>query len=188
MKKRIITITGDLASGKSTVVDILVKELGYQKYSNGMYFRELAKEYDMDVTTFGKYVEQHPDIDRKIEAYTKEYAKRNDELVIDARLGFYSVPDSFKIYLKVDLDESAKRAFEDKNRKETESFSSVEEHKEDIKLRYELENKRYMDNYGIDRTDLSNYDLVIDTTEKTPEEVSDLIIKKYNLWLKKEEI
>ena len=185
MKKEIITITGDLASGKSTVADILIKELGYTKYSNGEYFRKLAKEYNMDVTSFGKYVEQNPDIDRKIEERTKEYAKEHDRLVIDARLGFYSVPESFKIYLKVDPNTASLRAFHDEKRKDTENFKDLESHKEDMKLRYDLENKRYLEIYNVDRTDYNNYDLILDTTDKTPEEVSKTIIEKYKEWLVK---
>ncbi len=29
----------------------------------------------------------------------------------DARLGWYAVPESFKVYLKVDINEAARRAF-----------------------------------------------------------------------------
>lgn len=183
MKRKIITITGDIASGKSTVTEELVKRLGYERYSNGKYFRKLAIEYGMDVTSFGKYVEKHPEIDKSIEEKTKEYALNHDELIIDARLGFYSVPDSFKVYLKVDLDVGAKRAFEDSKRKDTENFSSIEMQKKDIETRYELENKRYKNIYGVDRSDLSQYDLVVDTTDKTYEETTELILDKYNDWI-----
>ena len=36
--------------------------------------------------------------------------KQNDNFVIDARLGWYAVPESFKVYLKVDLDVSAQKS------------------------------------------------------------------------------
>ena len=183
MKKRIITITGDLASGKTTVGELLVKKLNYEKYSNGSYFRELAKQYNMDVTSFGKYVKDNPDIDRQIEEKTKEYAKNHDRLIIDARLGFYSVPESFKVYLKVDLDIAARRAFTDEKRKQTENFETLEEHKKDIKLRYDLENQRYKEIYNIDRTDMNNYDLVIDTSNTKVEDVANYIIEEYKKWL-----
>ena len=35
---------------------------------------------------------------------------------------------------------------------------------------------------GDNKEDYSNYDLIIDTTNKTPEEVADLIIKEYVKW------
>ena len=56
-KKHIITLAGDLASGKGTVSNILAEKLNYKIYRNGEYFRKLAKEHNMDVTSFNKYVE-----------------------------------------------------------------------------------------------------------------------------------
>lgn len=183
MKKHIISITGDLASGKSTVSKMLAEKLGYSIYKNGEYFRNLAKEHNMNVTEFNKYVEEHPEIDKQIELNAKTYAETHDKIIIDARLGWYSVPESFKIYLKVDLDESAKRAFSDEKRKTTENFATIEEYKEDLKKRYNLENNRYFKLYGIRKNDMNNYDLVIDTTNMTIEEVFDKIINEYKNWL-----
>lgn len=182
-KKQIISLGGELASGKGAVSKVLMERLNYGVYRNGDYFRKLAKEKGMDVTTFNKYVEKHPEIDRQIENSAAEYAKNNDKFVIDARLGWYAVPESFKVYLTVDIDVAAKRAFEDAKRKETENFESIEEHKKDIQRRFELENKRYWELYHIKKDDFNNYDLVIDTTKITPEEVADIIIKEYKKWL-----
>lgn len=99
-KKHIISLSGDLASGKGTVSNILTADLNYGIYRNGEYFRKLAKEMGMDVTSFNVYVKEHPEIDRQIENSAAEYAKQNDNFVIDARLGWYAVPESFKVYLK----------------------------------------------------------------------------------------
>ena len=57
MKKNIISITGDLASGQSTVSKMLAEDLNYYLYRNGAYFRQLAIEKGMSVTEFGEYVE-----------------------------------------------------------------------------------------------------------------------------------
>ena len=174
-KKHIISLSGDLASGKGTVSNILTADLNYGIYRNGEYFRKLAKEMGMDVTSFNVYVKEHPEIDRQIENSAAEYAKQNDNFVIDARLGWYAVPESFKVYLKVDLDVSAQRAFYDEKRKSTEKFNTVEEQKQDIIRRYNYENERYWNLYQIRKNDMSNYDLVVDTTDKTPEEVAKII-------------
>ena len=119
VKKHIISLSGDLASGKGTVSNVLSKELDYGIYRNGEYFRKLAKEMGMDVTSFNVYVKDHPEIDRQIEKSASEYAKEHENFIIDARLGWYAVPESFKVYLKVDIDVAAKRAFYDENRKST---------------------------------------------------------------------
>lgn len=182
-KKKIISLGGELASGKGTVSKVLMEKLNYGVYRNGDYFRKLGKEMGMDVTTFNEYVKKHPEIDRKIENSAAEYAKNHEEFIIDARLGWYAVPESFKVYLVVDIDVAAQRAFGDKNRKETEAFMSVEEQKADIQKRYELENERYWKLYNVRKDDLSNYDLVIDTTKLTPEQVADKIIEEYKKWI-----
>ena len=182
-KKHIISLSGDLASGKGTVSNILTADLNYGIYRNGEYFRKLAKEMGMDVTSFNVYVKEHPEIDRQIENSAAEYAKQNDNFVIDARLGWYAVPESFKVYLKVDLDVSAQRAFYDEKRKSTEKFNTVEEQKQDIIRRYNYENERYRNLYQIRKNDMSNYDLVVDTTDKTPEEVAKIIEEEYSKWL-----
>ena len=183
-KKHIISLGGELASGKGTTSRVLMKRLNYGIYRNGDYFRELAKNMNMDVTTFNIYVENHPEIDRQIENSAAEYAKTHDNFIIDARLGWYAVPESFKVYLKVDLDVAARRAFFDEARKDSEKFNTLEEQKADIQKRYKLENERYWQLYQVRKEDESNYDLVIDTTELTGEETSDIIEKEYKKWLK----
>lgn len=183
-KKHIISLGGELASGKGTTSRVLMKRLNYGIYRNGDYFRELAKKMNMDVTTFNIYVENHPEIDRQIENSAAEYAKTHNNFIIDARLGWYAVPESFKVYLKVDLDVAARRAFFDEARKDSEKFNTLEEQKADIQKRYKLENERYWQLYQVRKEDESNYDLVIDTTELTGEETADIIEKEYKKWLK----
>ncbi len=182
-KKHVISITGDLASGKSTVTRYLIEELGYSIYKNGERFRAMALEHNMSVSEFGDYVEAHPEIDRELDDYARKYGEEHDNFIIDARLGWYTVPTSFKVYLKVDQDEGARRAFNDPDRKATENFATIEEYKADMIKRYNGENERYINLYGVDRADMSNYDLVVDTTNMTREEVKNKILEEYKKWL-----
>ena len=142
-KKNIISLAGDLAAGKGTVSNILIEDLKYGIYRNGEYVRKLAKEMGLDISSFNEYLKGHPEIDEQIEKSAAEYAKEHDNFIIDARLGWYAVPESFKVYLRVDIDVAAKRAFEDPKRKETENFSTIEEQKQDIIKRFNSENERY---------------------------------------------
>lgn len=184
-KKHIITITGDHASGQGTLSKFLQDEFGYEIYRNGQYARKLAKERGMSITEFQVYLNEHPQMDRKIEQSATEYADTHDNLIIDAKLGWFAVPYSFKVYLKVDINVAAKRAFEDENRKDTEPFKSLEEAKELIRYRYNEENKRWYDEYKIKREDMSNYDLVVDTTNLSPIEVFNIVKEEYKKWLEK---
>ncbi len=183
-KKNIISLAGDLASGKGTVSEILIKDLNYGIYRNGEYARKLAKDMGLDITSFNEYLGKHPEIDLQIEKSAAEYAKNHDNFIIDARLGWYAVPESFKVYLKVDINVAAKRAFNDAKRKKTESFATVEEQKADLEKRFRLENERYWKLYKVHKEDMSNYDFVLDTTDLTPEQTAEKIKEAYLAWLK----
>lgn len=182
-KRTIISLAGDLAAGKGTVSKILMQELDYGVYRNGEYVRKLAKEMNLDITNFNEYLTNHPEIDQQIEKSAAEYAENHDNFIIDARLGWYAVPNSFKVYLRVDIDVAAKRALEDKARKGTENFFTLEEQKQDMIKRFNLENERYWNLYHVHKEDMSNYDLVVDTSNKTPEEVAKIIKEEYLKWL-----
>lgn len=94
------------------------------------------------------------------------------------------MPESFKVYLKVDINIAAKRVFNDETRRDSEKkFETVEEQKQDIEKRYTLENTRYFELYGVRKEDESNYDLVLDTSNLTPNEVADKIEEEYKKWL-----
>lgn len=109
--------------------------------------------------------------------------KKMTILLLMQDFGWYAVPKSFKVYLTVDIDVAAQRAFHDPNRKETEKFDTLEEQKEDLQRRFQLENERYWKLYGVRKEDMSNYDLVVDTTLITPEQAADKIEKAYQEWL-----
>lgn len=85
-KKHIISLGGELGSGKGTVSKILMEELNFGVYRNGEHARSLAKEMGMDITAFNEYAAEHPEIDKQIEYSASEYAKSHDNFVIDARL------------------------------------------------------------------------------------------------------
>ena len=137
----------------------------------------------MSIVDFQIYLNEHPDLDRTIEKSAAEYAQDHDNFIIDARLGWYAVPDSFKVYLKVDVDVAAERAFEDASRKNTEPFANLEEAKDKILYRHKEETNRWQEEYKVNRDDMSNYDLVIDTTNLTPEEVCNTVLTAYENWL-----
>ena len=63
-------------------------------------------------------------------------------------------------------------------------YKTIEEAVEKIQKRKASENKRYTEKYNVNPDDLNNYDLVIDTTGKTPDEIFDIIEKKLNEWKK----
>ena len=98
---------------------------------------------------------------------------------MDSRLGFHFIPDSLKIFFTVDIKEAAKRIFNDKRAEET--YNNLDEAAEFLRKRMRSENIRYKEYYDIDFPKKEYFDLMIDTTNKTPEEV----VKEIEKYLKK---
>ncbi len=183
----IISLTGDIASGKGVVSHILQSKLNYEIYKNGEYFRELARQNGMSVKDFNIYVESHKEIDFQIEKSAEIYAEKHDNLIVDARLGWYAIPHSFKVYLTVDIKEAARRVLNDLNRGKVEEYTDLEHAESEIAERFKLENDRYYKIYNIRKNDMSNYDYVLDTTNISPDEAAQNILEEYSKWLKKQE-
>lgn len=180
MKESIICISGNIAVGKSEVAKILADKLGFTLYKASESFRAYARKLNMSLVEFNDYVKNNPDIDLSIEEHTKEVASVNTNMVIDARLGFYVAPHSFKVYMVADIDEAAKRLYNaSKNRGKEENYLSEKEAKNAIEHREKSEWERYMKLYNVDIHNLSSYDFVIDTTNLTQQEVADKIYEAY---------
>ncbi|MDR2578929.1 MAG: cytidylate kinase family protein [Chitinispirillales bacterium] len=177
----IISITGDLGSGKSTISDPLCKLLSYEYIYTGKIQREIARKYNMTTLELNKYAETHPEIDEEIDSTFKSL-NESTSLIVDSRLAWFFIPKSFKIFLKTNLIVSANRISGDSLR-ENEKYSSREDAVNKIIARKASENKRYMELYGANCSDLSNFNLIIDTSFITPERVVDIIFAEYNSWL-----
>ena len=173
----IITITGDLGSGKSTVANLLTERLQYDYIYTGKIQREIANKYNMTTLELNKYAETHPEIDEEIDSTFKSL-NESSNLIVDSRLAWFFLPQSFKVYLQADLAVAIRRISDDDLRI-NESYASVEEAATQITERKISENKRYMELYGANCDDFSNFDLIIDTTYLTPLQVADKIISAY---------
>jgi cytidylate kinase len=177
----IISITGDLGSGKSTVSAILCKCLKFDYIYTGEIQRRIADSYNMTTTELNKYSETHPEIDAEIDSTFKSLTN-SENLIVDSRLAWFFIPNSFKVFLKTNLIISSDRISSDTKRK-SENYTSKEDAAQNIISRKASENKRYSELYGANCSDLSNFNLIIDTSFITPEKVAEIIIMEYKSWL-----
>jgi len=171
----IITITGDPGSGKSTVGKELAKKLGYKFYSMGDLRGEMAAEKGMTIDEFNKLGETDPSTDKKADEYQTKLATQ-DKIIIDSRLGWHFLPKAFKIKLTVDEKIAAERILKNP-RKDEKTYTSVNELLDANKKRQACDAMRYKKWYGID-TAKAKFDIVIDTTHKTVEEITKEILAK----------
>lgn len=159
----IITIAGRLGSGKSTLAKIVAKKLGLKHYSTGDFYREIARKRGVTPLELAEIAKHDKSVDKMLDERQVKLGKEEDDFVIDARLGWFFIPNSIKIFLDVSQEEGARRIFSQKRKDEKEN-TSLEKTMENIRKREESEHQRYEELYKADYLDLSNYDLVVDTT------------------------
>jgi len=186
MKKEIITISGKPGSGKSSTADMVAKKLGFKRFSSGDLFRKIGLKLGTSLNEVSKRAETDPTIDKMTDEEIKKLANE-DKIVIDSRLAFHWIPESFKVYLDLPPEIAKNRILnnlkENKLRQESENALSAEEIYEKIIHRLESEKKRYWELYKIDHTDKNNYDLVIDTDKNNLNQVVDIIVLEYKKWI-----
>jgi len=86
---------------------------------------------------------------------------------LDAHLGFHCVPDACKILLTVSEEVAAERIFS--AHRATESAKNIEESILTNRQRYRTMRQNFQRLYGVDIADPANFDLIIDTSQLTPE-------------------
>jgi len=173
----IVTISGHAGSGKSTVAKELAKKLEYKHYSNGDFMRQMAVERDVTLIELSRMAETDKSIDKEIDDRQIKIGKEEDNFIIDSRLGWHFMPDAVKIFLTVDAEVAYNRIYSDKSdKRDVEKISDKDKLISEILERRKSENKRYKEYYGIDQEDLSNYDLLIDTSEMTVEQIVENIL------------
>lgn len=182
MKSYKISLAGDLGSGKSTVGEILAQKYNLEKVSIGQIQRNMATELGMDTVAFNKYMETHKEYDKILDDKLREYEVKNGNYLFDSRMAWHFVPSSFSVYMTVNVETAAKRII-NANR-QTEKYTSVEEAVNNILKRRQSEKVRYSELYSVDITNLTNYNLVVNTDGKTPNEIANEISLAFEYWLK----
>ncbi len=171
-----ITITGRLGSGKSTVAKLIAEKHNYLYYSTGIIMRDLAREAGLSICDYNKMIENDPTEDRKIDDRTREvaFAHKDKDMVFDSRMAWFFAPNTFKVYVTVDTAVAASRVKHDPRpgepTNELELYCELEE-------RSRVEQARFIKFYGegADYYDLNNFNLVVDSTTRSAEEVAAII-------------
>src|ERR1035437_2236222 len=151
MKKKIITIAGAPGSGKSSTADRVAKELGFQRFSSGDFMRKIATDMGISINELSTIAETDKTIDTKIDEEVKK-AGEMEKIVIDSRLAFHWIPQSFKVHLDLRPEIARERILNNLKvnalRQRSEGTNSLEEIYQKITERLDSEKKRYMELYG----------------------------------------
>ena len=156
----IIAVSGKPGSGKTTVALRLADQLGYKYYSAGLYMKQMAAKRGISLNKLLNLADKDPTIDKEVDDWQAQLGRKEKNFVMDSRLGFHFIPNSYKIFLDVDIDVSAERLFEDSHS----GTLTLPETKKFIQRRLDAEILRFSKQYHVDHFDFSHYDLVLVTS------------------------
>ncbi|MDR0504830.1 MAG: cytidylate kinase family protein [Bifidobacteriaceae bacterium] len=175
-----LTISGDLGSGKSAVAAALAEQLGYQVVSTGAIQRSIAAAMHLTTLQANLLAEQDQTIDDQIDSGTQQLAAQATQpIIFDSRMAWHFVPHCFRVRLTVDPATAAKRVL-DRDPAQTEAYQTLDQAAQALVDRAASERRRFTTRYGVDITKATNFDLVIDTTRQSVQQVAEQIVCGYN--------
>ena len=175
-----ISISGPPGSGKTTVCMLVADDLGYDHVLVGQVFRQMAMERKMDLEAFGGLAEEDETIDRELDERMLRLARANENIVLEGRLTGAMLKskkvDVFAVFVTADERVRAERIA----RRESKDVDLV---LREILARERSEKKRYLAYYGINPYDKSIYDMWLDSTKMSAEDIARIITQRLRVML-----
>jgi len=171
MKKNIkIAISGRSGCGNTTVSKMIADILGL-RFIN-FTFRSLAKERNLDLKEILELASKDDSIDIEVDTRQVALAREDSGCVLGSRLAIWMLKEAdLKVYLDAKPQTRAQRIVnrEGGNPDEVAAFTADRDRQD---------HGRYLHIYNIDTDDFSFADLIIDTDNINPQQITDLIIKR----------
>ncbi|MBI4019055.1 MAG: cytidylate kinase family protein [Candidatus Aenigmarchaeota archaeon] len=169
----VIAISGQPGCGSTTTGRLLAKKLGLGFFSAGEYFKSFSKGKTQEaVDFFGSEKGSSKDFHHAIDKLMVENAKKGN-IAIDGKLAihFLNTIADVKIWLKARVEKRAERYAK-------RDGVSIESAARTVKEKDDLERKTFKSLYGFDTfSQEKEADIVIDTSDKTPEQtVSEIMV------------
>jgi len=163
-----IAISGKSGCGNTTVSRLVSETLGL-KFIN-FTFRSLAEERGMDLKEILALAAKDDSWDREVDTRQVDLARKSGGCVLGSRLAIWMLREAdLKVFLTATPETRAKRI----HKREGGDITAIMEF---TAARDKQDNERYMRIYHINNDDFLFADLVIDTGNLTPAEISERII------------
>ncbi len=179
----IIRVGGHLGAGKTVLCKKLAEHLGYQYFYTGGIFREMAKERGLTIEEFYSQLVADPALEKSVDDRQVALMMSKDNLVMEGRISAF-LPCAFRpvnLFIKVDEEVGVRRQM---NRPENQG-KTFEEMLALSRKRIQDELERYRILYQIpDHLDESCYDIVIDATFLSPDELFEETVRRIKAHLK----
>jgi cytidylate kinase len=182
-----ISITGDLGSGKSTVAKEIGEKLRFRYLSTGAIQRQLGQEKGMNTLEFNKFMDNNKEIDDYIDQKLKDINDQKESYILDSRLAWHFVKNSFKVYLMASDEVAASRVMIDEKRVGEPSAIDIQTKINDLKERRKIENVRFEKSYGIQPDIYKDFDAVVDTSSRSVSEVTNLLLTLFEKYKNNED-
>jgi CMP/dCMP kinase len=170
----LITLSGLPGSGTSTVARQVATRLGIDHLDGGTAFRQMAAERGLSLAEFAEVAEADDAIDRALDERLLGRA-RQGQVVLESRLAGWlalrGAVEGLRVWIDCDEHERARRVAE-RERRDPETALAANRERE------ASERSRYLAYYDIDLTDLRAYDLVLDSTSTSPDDLVDQIVAR----------
>jgi cytidylate kinase len=171
MKKEIkIAISGKSGCGNTTICNMIADSLNL-RFVN-FTFRSLAQERSLDLKKVLELAAKDDSWDREIDSRQVTLARQGGGCVLGSRLAIWVLEEAdLKVYLKASEMTRVQRIIkrEEGSFKDTASFTA----ERDIQ-----DHDRYLRIYNINTDDFSFADLIIETDNLSPQQITDIIIEK----------
>lgn len=165
-----VVISGKPGSGSSTVSKLLAKKLGLKHFSVGDYYKKhfaKSRSHAVKILSSDHDKKRH----RFMDNMQLRLAKKGN-IVIDSKIGIHVIGKNadMKVWLDAGMVASAKRMAYQERIPRAEAMKL-------LKSRYVNEHKLFERVYGFNSSSQKNQaDVVIDTSNKTPDQIADAII------------
>lgn len=169
----LIAVSGLPGTGTTTLCRLLSPRLNLPHVYAGQMFRAMAKEHGLDVNAFGEYAEQHPEVDTELDRRMIDVARKGG-VILEGRMCAWHVKEAgapaLKVLLEAPEEVRARRVADREGAGDWMQVLAQNRHRE------ASEAKRYREIYGFDPNDPRHYDVVIDSSDKTPEKIAALVV------------
>ncbi len=172
MRTRTVTVGGLPGTGTSTLCKLLEPALGLPYVYAGLIFREEAASRGMSLAEFGALCQADPSVDQALDDKQVELLRAGGIILegrLSGQLAHRHAMDAFKVWVVCDDAERIRRIAERDGGDEAVQRTAT-------LAREASESDRYRRYYGIDLADLTPYDLVLDSTRQTPQELLDAVL------------
>ncbi|MEL9914630.1 MAG: cytidylate kinase family protein [Thermoplasmatales archaeon] len=180
-----ITISGPPGSGKTTVAEILSNRLSMDLVVGGKIFREWAEKMKISLSELGSIAEEQDRIDRSMDDYLLTVLRQKDNIIVESRLAgwlcYLNGIEAFKVFIDAREDVRIARITSSMKERSGEKGRNV---LNETREREKSEAERYRKYYGIDYSDRSIYNSVIDSSNISAQDVVEVIISALGVWQK----